>query len=199
METPVTFEKASKKTQREIAELMVSDKYNSSRPEDFKLTPEQKSESKSGFSDVSDKTQKEISRLVLKDNYISQTNKNSLSNAPNEFSQLRIMAIERFLAEQREKMKHVFESSEREFKQQERQITDEKMLKFTLGKKESADIEAKTLEFQKEKFEEIKGFEKDLMKKIRDNEQKYMKLQEEDKLTLLKAFAEGNYNIKMYE
>ena len=190
----ITFQKASDKTQKEIAELTIADKYD-----DNKLDPELVLETKSDFAELADNTQKEITELLVKDKYMPQETKEKTNE---DFGLFRKMKIAEFLEEQERKMKKSMETPEEEQEQAEREFTDEKSLKFAFKTQEAGPIEKKVLKLDKGEFEDIQNVDnKKLINKIKDNEQKYMRKEASNQLKILKAVAElgSGYQVEFYE
>ena len=179
-----TFHSASKDTQREIAELLISDNYFSTRH-------------KSSFFEVNDDTQKEIAELALKEDY-SLPNF-SKSKTIRDFDGLRIKTIQEFLAKQAKQHRDFLSQEDLEFQQLEREVTDEKSLKFMLAKKDVQSFNPQSIKYSKHKSQDMKGFEKDLVKRLRDDEQKYLSSELSNQVQLSRALVDlgSNYQIEL--
>ena len=180
------FGECSEETQNEIIELIAIDKY---KP--------QKDLSK--FNNLKDSTQKEIAELSL--NYDSESAEEHIKDFvfENKFDRFRIFKITQFEAEQARLQKQKMQNLQKQEKQKqkEKEFTDSKLIKHSLGLKK-AEGGLVSITIKEKNHSELKN-QKDLIKTIKDNEQKYMKFQTEKEIKLLKSVAQLGYSIKLYE
>jgi hypothetical protein len=186
------FKQCSKETQKEIIELFSKDKYISNAKKD-----------KSRFENLSEATQKEIAELSLNEKY------NDVDKAvielkqelvfENKFDGNRILKIREFEAEQERKRRDFMEQMSMDEQQKTaREFTSAEQVKQSLGIKQ-AEGEISGIVLKETQHAEFKGAEKDLIKQIKDNEQKYMNSQVEKEIKLLKSISNLGYAVKLYE
>ena len=182
------FGECSDRTQDEIIGLIFTDKYISKEKQD-----------KSKFNNLKDVTQKEIAELSL--NYDSESAEEHIKDFvfENKFDGFRIFKITQFEAEQTKKQKQRIQNLQKqEQKQQkEREFTDSKLIKHSLGLKK-AEGGLVSITIKEKNHPELKN-QKDLIKTIKDNEQEYMKMEAEQQIKLLKEVVQLGYTIKLYE
>ncbi len=146
------------------------------------------------FHETKEGTQKEIVEILLKENYLPKKDVSGKFN--DTFDLFRIMSIKQILASKRlpEEIKSNEEKKEREF-------TDKKSIDFMLGKKEFQQTNFKQIKYQKKEAREIKGSDRDIINKFKEDEQGYLNAKTKNDLALVQAIIDlgNNYEIKLYQ
>ena len=178
------FGECSDRTQKEILELFSTDKYKAKKD-------------LSKFNNLKDSTQKEIAELKL--NYDSEKADEEIKELvfENKFDGFRIFKITQFEAEQtRLQKQRMNELQKQEKKQDKKEFTDPELIKHSLGLKK-AEGGLVEITIKEKNHPELKTG-KDLLKTIKDNEQKYTKLESEQQIKLLKDITTLGYDVKLY-